>query len=109
MLTQRRASCSVVSWFELASSVSNAKRLREAAAHRWFRPTLDVVGMWSGFQGQGVKTIVPAIATAKIICRLVPGQDAARITQVHVYITICLSCFLLPKSNRGQPLPCHTD
>jgi len=46
---------------------------------RWSRPTCDVNGLTSGYQGEGPKTIVPAWARAKITCRLVPRQNPERI------------------------------
>ncbi|MCH2183580.1 MAG: dipeptidase [Mariniblastus sp.] len=48
---------------------------------RWARPTFDINGMWSGYQGEGAKTVLPAHAGAKFSFRLVPNQDVAKITE----------------------------
>ncbi|MGE5100172.1 MAG: dipeptidase [Deltaproteobacteria bacterium] len=48
----------------------------------WMRPTCEVNGLLSGYTGEGAKTVLPAVAMAKVSCRLVPDQTPAEIERL---------------------------
>lgn len=54
---------------------------------KWARPTFEVNGLLAGFTGEGAKTVIPAVAMAKVSMRLVPNQDPETIgRQFEAYL-----------------------
>jgi len=80
----------------------------------WARPTLEVNGLYSGFVGEGAKTVLPGRAMAKVSMRLVPNQDPAKIARLftqHVK-RLCPKTVRLKIaeiSGRGMPWLAPTD
>lgn len=67
------------------------------------RPTLDVNGIWGGYQGEGAKTVIASKAYAKISMRLVPHQNSDKI------MTLFKNYFesIAPKSVKVKVTPHH--
>jgi acetylornithine deacetylase/succinyl-diaminopimelate desuccinylase-like protein len=79
---------------------------------QWTRPTLEVNGMWGGYQGPGQKTVIPGEAHAKITCRLVPDQDPEDVTasvqrhlEAHVPEGTRLSLSIADHGSRAAHIP----
>ncbi|MFK8252280.1 dipeptidase [Ancylobacter terrae] len=70
------------------------------------RPTFEVNGMWGGYIGEGGKTVIPSIATAKISCRLVADQNPAHVrdaVRAFFRARIPADCSVEFKGGEGNP------
>ncbi len=77
------------------------------------RPSLDVNGLWSGYTGEGSKTVIPSKAFAKISMRLVPNQDFQHIATLFEHHFRALAPDSVTVQVRflhgGMPYVCPTD
>lgn len=65
---------------EALAGEKNSKEAQKAIrTSNWLLPTVEINGIQGGYTGPGFKTVIPAVAHAKISCRLVPHQDPQKI------------------------------
>jgi acetylornithine deacetylase/succinyl-diaminopimelate desuccinylase-like protein len=79
-----------------------------------YGPTLEFNGIGGGYQGEGSKTVIPAKVFAKITCRLVPGQDEAKVyaslkKTIEERVPKGLKCELVPKQGSNAYAVCPPD
>jgi len=77
----------------------------------WERPTLDCNGIVGGFTGEGAKTVIPAKASAKFSCRLVPDQSPDEIEELVIghLQTIAPDSVEIEIQRHHGGWPVHTD
>ena len=68
----------------------------------WLRPTLEINGIGGGYSGEGFKTVIPAKATAKISCRLVPNMNPEKISNSIIE-------FIKANTPEGMNVEIHAD
>jgi len=76
-------------------TVAHGEKGFSTLEQQWARPTLEVNGMWGGYQGAGSKTVIPAEAHCKITCRLVGDMDPddlRRKIRAHVEARLAPDC-----------------
>jgi acetylornithine deacetylase/succinyl-diaminopimelate desuccinylase-like protein len=76
-------------------SVPAGEKGRTALEMTWSRPTAEINGMGGGYQGEGFKTVIPAMASAKVSFRLVFDQDPHKVRaafRAHVAARLPADC-----------------
>lgn len=64
---------------EFGAEATGGEKNFTPAERNGIRPTIEINGIFGGYTGDGFKTVIPAKASAKISCRLVPGQEPEKI------------------------------
>ena len=80
----------------------------------WARPTLDINGLWGGYQEDGTKTVIPSKAYAKFTCRLVVDQHPDQILELvrnHVakHTPVGVTVEVVTDGNKGMPYLIPSD
>lgn len=89
-------------WMEMSGAFRREGEAdRDLLEQIWTRPTCEVVGLHGGYGGDGVKTIVPATATAKVTFRLVPDQDPDEVARAFEdFVSATIPSELEPRTTR---------
>jgi acetylornithine deacetylase/succinyl-diaminopimelate desuccinylase-like protein len=91
---------------EIGLSVPAGEKGRSALEQTWARPTAEVNGIWGGYTGDGFKTVIPAIASAKVSFRLVGDQEPEKIRAAfrkHVLDRLPADCKASFEEHGGSP------
>lgn len=94
-------------YFSDVQGVAHGEPKYSARERVTLRPALDINGLWGGYTGSGLKTIIPCEASAKITARVVEGQDASEVIQTvlrHLLERCPAGCHLdVVTVNEGSP------
>lgn len=92
------------SYYQNLTGVPNLEvKGKDLLQRLWTLPTLELNGVWGGYQGPGSKTVIPAQAHAKITCRLVHGQNPEKVGEkIEAHLRKHLPSTVQMKLQRGH-------